>query len=347
MFSMSKFQLLIRYSAIGITVAVIAAIFFVVSSGLGQSSVTAQAFVDLQEGGSVNPGFRRAHAKGICVSGSFVSRAELSSFSTATVFANGTHPFVGRFSTAGNNPQAPDLAAPVRSLSLRIGDSGNYWHTAMNTPPVMAVRSPTDFYQLITLLKPDPATGKPNTDALMAFFESHPETAEFGQWQASYQPSASFADEQYNSINAFYLVDDKAQKRAVRWSALPVTPSAVSLSSDDPNALQNALIAQVSEGPIIFDLHVRFAEAEDDENDPTRSWPVSRQRTVAGSIVIDRVGDQALEDCNVINFDPLVLPIGITATNDPILNARSAAYAESYRRRAREHLLGFFSEALK
>jgi len=63
--------------------------------------------------------------------------------------------------------------------------------------------------------------------------------------------------------------------------------------------------------------------------------------------VIDRVGDQALDDCNVINFDPLVLPVGIKATDDPILNARSAAYAESYRRRAREHLLSFFSEALK
>lgn len=41
-----------------------------------------------------------------------------------------------------------------------------------------------------------------------------------------------------------------------------------------------------------------------------------------------------------MNFDPLVLPDGIAATEDPILRARGAAYAESYRRRAKKILLG-------
>ncbi|EUA65676.1 catalase family protein [Mycobacterium xenopi 4042] len=37
-----------------------------------------------------------------------------------------------------------------------------------------------------------------------------------------------------------------------------------------------------------------------------------------------------------INFDPLILPDGIEPSDDPLLSARSAVYAASYRRRAGE-----------
>jgi catalase len=37
-----------------------------------------------------------------------------------------------------------------------------------------------------------------------------------------------------------------------------------------------------------------------------------------------------------INFDPLVLPDGITASDDPLPAARSAVYARSFTRRATE-----------
>jgi catalase len=40
-----------------------------------------------------------------------------------------------------------------------------------------------------------------------------------------------------------------------------------------------------------------------------------------------------------MNFDPLVLPTCIEPSADPILRARGAAYAESFRRRAKEVLL--------
>ena len=37
-----------------------------------------------------------------------------------------------------------------------------------------------------------------------------------------------------------------------------------------------------------------------------------------------------------LNFDPLVLPGGIAASDDPLLSARSAIYSQSYTRRAGE-----------
>jgi catalase len=41
-------------------------------------------------------------------------------------------------------------------------------------------------------------------------------------------------------------------------------------------------------------------------------------------------------DCRDINFDPLILPSGIEGSDDPLLAARSAAYAASYMRRTAE-----------
>jgi catalase len=56
----------------------------------------------------------------------------------------------------------------------------------------------------------------------------------------------------------------------------------------------------------------------------------------AGTLVIDRAESQVDGPCRDINFDPLILPAGIQPTNDPMLAARSAAYAVSFDRRVRE-----------
>jgi len=37
-----------------------------------------------------------------------------------------------------------------------------------------------------------------------------------------------------------------------------------------------------------------------------------------------------------VNFDPLILPTGVAASDDPILAARSGLYAQSFFRRERE-----------
>lgn len=131
----------------------------------GSQRVTAQSFVNLQEGDGAFSGFRRAHAKGICVSGEFQSSGALAPYSVASVFLPVSTEFIGRFSIAGNNPLAPDLKAPVRSLALAFvknvgNESDQQWRLAMNTPPVMAVSTPEDFYRQLVALSPNPETGQ-------------------------------------------------------------------------------------------------------------------------------------------------------------------------------------------
>lgn len=332
-----------RYAVIFLLIAGLVFGFLYAAGLFGGHGTTAQQFVNLQENNKPQFSFRRAHAKGVCLAGEFVSSGLLAPYSTSEFFQEGAQPFVGRFSIAGGNPLAPDLAAPVRSLALSFAsESGQRWRTAMNTPPVMAVRTPEDFYQQIQVLTPDPATGKPDGEKIKAFFAAHPETAAFNQWKQGYTATTSFATEQYHSINAFYLVDAKGQRQAVRWAAVPQASAqamAGDISASERDALQLELAQRLENDAVRFDLMVSFADASDDENNATIAWPAERKTINAGTVVISAVHAQRGGACDGINFDPLVLPSGIAATADPILNARGSAYAESYRRRAREILL--------
>lgn len=299
--------------------------------------ITSQQFVNLQEGNTINAGFRRAHAKGICVIGEFHSNGALSNYSEAAIFEQGVMPFIGRFSIAGNNPSAPDLKAPVRSLALSFATSSTQqWRIAMNTPPVMAVSDPHTFYQQIVAIQSGPT-------AIKQFFKDHPESKDFLSWKNTYTPTNSFATETYNSINAFYLVNEKGEQQAVRWQMHPtVTNEDVILVGTD--ALQLELKQRLAKQEIVFDWIYTLASNEDDENDPARAWPISRQDIIAGQLVITDAQEQLSGDCHSINYDPLVLPDGIEPTQDPILRARSGAYAESYRRRAKEVFNGALKE---
>jgi len=331
-----------RVCALAASMGVFATATLYFAGAFNGDKVTAKAFVDLQQGSTVHAGFRRAHAKGLCVSGNFESTGLLSAYSTARVFKQGSTPFIGRFSIAGNNPTAPDLKAPVRSLAFVVNTATeDEWRVAMNTPPVMAVATPDAFYKQLQALSPDPATGKRDPKKISAFFKAHPESKAFNQWKAGYTPANSFATERYNSINAFYLHNAQGEKQAVRWQAVPsINDQEVTvLDKQSPDALQQQLISQIEKQPVRFDLMFTLADSSDDENNPTIPWPSSREVINAGSLVITDWRFQNEGACGAQNFDPLVLPNGMSATADPILRARGAAYAQSYRRRATETLL--------
>jgi catalase len=66
---------------------------------------------------------------------------------------------------------------------------------------------------------------------------------------------------------------------------------------------------------------------------PSQSWPEDRPRVTVGTVVVESSSAQATGACRDINYDPLVLPTGVEASDDPILAARSAVYSVSFNRR--------------
>src|SRR5271167_4535940 len=92
-----------RLAAIGILVAVIAGLFLYAGGWLTPHALTPAVMVNTFERvNGVHPGFRRNHAKGVCVTGYFESNGNATRLSKAVVFKPGRVPVIGRFALAGS-----------------------------------------------------------------------------------------------------------------------------------------------------------------------------------------------------------------------------------------------------
>ncbi|RDI98243.1 catalase [Dyella solisilvae] len=330
-----------RWAVIAASVAVLLLLFGYTAGWLAPHRLTPQRIVDaLQRNAGLHPGYRRNHAKGICVTGYFDSSGNASAYSRAIVFAPGRTPVVGRFAIPGGNPGAPDGGTPVRSLALRFDlANGQQWRTGMNNSPVFPVATPQSFYEQLVASRPDPATGHPDPLKLAAFYAAHPETGAFRAWAKETTPSSSYVTESYYGLDAFYLIDAGGKRHAVRWSAVPEAAAGASemASATAPDVLAGDLQQRLANGPLRWRLMLTLAAPGDPTNDATRAWPPDRHIIDAGTLVIEHVQPQDNGPCRDINYDPTVLPDGIVVSDDPLLAARSAAYANSYLRRTSEH----------
>lgn len=327
-----------RWALVGGAAVATTAAFGYVGGWLAPQRLTPQRLVDtLQGNGGLHPGFRRNHAKGVCVAGWFEGNGAASAYSRSSVFARVRTPVTGRFAIPGGNPYAPDGKVPIRSLALRFDlADGQQWRTGMNAMPVFPVSTPAAFHAQALAGRPDPATGKPDPAKLAAFHAAHPETAAFRAWAKHARPSASYATERYNSINAFHLVDANGRRRAVRWSMVPVATDARPGPAGDPDCLARDLQQRLAHGAQRWILRLTFAAPGDPVDDAARAWPADRPGIDAGTLVIARMQAEDRGACRDMNFDPTVLPSGIEPSADPLLAARAAAYAESHRRRTAE-----------
>ncbi len=328
-----------RWALIGFCMIALLAGFIFAGGWLDPQRLSPRTLVnEIEDNSGHFPGYRRAHSQGMCVSGYFESNGQAQRYSQAALFASGRVAVTGRLSIGGANPHAVDTAVPVRSLALQLQQAdGQQWRMAMNTPPVLAVATPEAFLEQVQAMRADPATGKPDPVRMQAFFAAHPESAAFRQWAQQHKPTSSFANSTFNSINAFYLVNAAGVRQAVRWAwqpeaAVELLPAGISA----PHYLQDELFERLQHGPVRWQMVFSLAEPTDPVADATKSWPASRAQFNAGTLVLEQATAQQNGACRDINFDPLILPAGIEPTADPILQARSAAYAESFKRRTAE-----------
>jgi catalase len=320
-------------------VALVALAMGYVGGWLAPHRLTPAKIVDqFQHNAGTFAGYRRNHAKGVCVSGHFESNGNAQAWSKAQVFAPGTTPVVGRFAIPGSNPYAPDSSVPIRSMALRFTQpNGQQWRTGMNSMPVFPVATPQAFFDQLKAQQPDPATGKPDPAKVAAFFAAHPETGAFRAWAKTARPSSSFATDSYWSLDAF-VFEGSHGRQPVRWRMVPEAAGVEAAASmaADANYLSADLDARLAQGPLRWHVLVTLAKPGDPTDDATKAWPSDRREIDAGTLVLDHTTPQESGACRDINYDPLVLPDGIAASDDPLLPARSAAYATSYLRRTSE-----------
>jgi len=336
-------SLLLRLSTLGAVVAGTAGGFAYAGGWLSPGLLTPARIVDRFEAvNGPHPGFRRNHAKGLCVAGRFAANGAGARLSKAALFAPGqVTPVLGRVALAGGQPYAADAETTVRSLALLFRQSdGEEWRTGMNNIPVFPVRTPEAFAAQLLAAKPDPATGKPDPARMAAFFADHPESARAAALIKARIVTGGFADSTFWSLNAFRFVAANGSVRPVRWAFVPermaTAETPARAGQADRNALFDTFAAQVRQNPQRWHLVVTLGRVEDPTADATQPWPPDREGVDVGTLTLTEVTPEAPHTCRDINFDPLVLPDGIAPSDDPLLSARSAAYAQSFTRRAGE-----------
>jgi catalase len=280
-------------------------------------------------------GHRRNHAKGICFTGVFEANGAGSTLSKAPVFVRGQYPIVGRFNLASANLSAPDATVRVRGMGLQITTpDGQMWRSAMIDAPFFPVSTPRALYELTV------ASGSKDPDAMKNFVAAHAELANFGAWAQSAPWTGSYAEERYNSLNSFTFTNASGATSTVRWSLLPAAqPVAVQpdeLAKGGPDVLEQEITQRVKSGPLHWALVVTVANPNDPTSDPSKAWPQERRTLEVGTLTVQQIEPEQDGPCRDINYDPTILPSGISTSDDPFPAARSSAYRRSYDLRTAE-----------
>jgi catalase len=291
-----------------------------------------------QEANGRHPGFRRNHEKGVCLSGWFDGNGAGVPLSHAGLFKPGRVPVFGRFSLAGG--MQPDSPKGLHAMALNFAlADGEAWRTAMVPLPVFIVNNAKSFYGQLVASIPDPKTGKPDPAKMKAFLATHPETVRALGLIKAHAFASGFANDTYNSLNAFRFVNAQGVSTPVRWSMVAVDafePASAKAPSANENYLFDALAARVAHGPVQWHLVVTIGRPGDPTNDATVPWPADRTRVDVGTLTVTGLQTEVAGNCRDINFDPMVLPSGIAPSDDPLLSARSAVYSADFTKRVSE-----------
>jgi len=206
------------------------------------------------------------------------------------------------------------------ALEFKLPDGSLQHMTMLNTPMFFAAM-PKTFLDKMIALKPDPATGKPDPEALKAFAASHPDNTGQATFLADDNPPPSYANTAYYGIHTFKFINKDDQTTLVKWRFVPEDGekelSDAELASSPPDFLEQALIDRAKQGPVRWDMLVTVGEPGDPETDPTVMWPQGRKEIKAGTLTISEAMPQPGAPCEKINYDPLVMSDGSRRPTTP------------------------------
>jgi catalase len=283
----------------------------------------------------VHPGFRANHAKGLVTEGSFTASPDAAALSKAVLFDGRKIPVTVRFSDATGIPDLPDGAEPANPHGMAIKyhlPDGSDTDMVINSLKFFPVSSGEDFRDLLLAVAASPPDA-PKPTKLDEFVAAHPRVP------AAFATTAtpdSFADEEYYGINAFVFIDKAGNRQAVRYQMVPervVHLSPADAAKMSPNFLMDELPQRLKQGPVTFHLKAQLAAAGDSTKDATQPWPDDRKVVDLGVLTIDKVVANSAEAEKALLFLPGQVTDGIEASDDPLIDVRNGAYAESFSRR--------------
>jgi catalase len=285
-----------------------------------------------------HPGFRAAHARGICAEGTFTATPEARRLTRAVHMQGEPVPVTVRFSNGSGAPTRPDYAVDGRGMAVKFHlPDGSVTDMVGITLGQFFVRTPEDFLAFQEAIGPDPATGARDLDKVEAFLRLHPETRAAVEADFNQPHPKSYLTTAFNGIHSFKATNAAGESRWIRYRWEP-DAGVQTIDREEARAggreyLQDDLRARLGSAPGAFALKFFLAQDGDPLDDATSAWPADREAVVMGSLVLDRVIADQEGGCEARVFDPTVVTDGIETSDDPILHARSEAYTLSLARR--------------
>jgi catalase len=285
-----------------------------------------------------HPGFRPVHAKGLVCSGTFRASPEASRITRAPHFSGPPVGTIVRFANANGNPDVHDGAPNVRSMAVKFQlPGGTSADILANSVEGFVARTAEELLEFLRAQLPA-AGGRPDPEAVPRFLAAHPGGRGFERLMKKPVP-ASYAQATYYAEHAFRFTAADGTSRFGRYRFVPQAGEAFLSPEDagkrDPSFLRQELEGRLRNGPVVFRLLLQLAEAGDPTDDVTALWPDDRQVVELGHLDITAISPTSATDEQRLIFDPSNRTDGIELSADPILNARSAAYAISYDRRSK------------
>jgi catalase len=284
----------------------------------------------------VHAGFRPAHAKGLMCTGTFSPSPEAKQLTRAPHATRPSTPVTVRFSNSTGIPDIPDndpAKSGPRGMAVRF-HLDDHVHTDLvaHSANAFPVRTGEEFAELLHAVA---ALGAGKPEAIGAFLAGHPAAKRFVELPKPIP--TSFAREAFFALTAFKFTNAEGTVSHGRFRIRP--ESGTEYLSDEAAAKQSAnflfdeIGPRLKQGPVRFGIFVQVAEAGDNTQDVTATWPETRAEIPFGTITLTaRVDDQEPERRKII-FDPVPRVDGIDSSGDPLIEARGDVYLLSGRRR--------------
>ncbi|ANU09033.1 catalase-like protein [Planococcus antarcticus DSM 14505] len=283
-----------------------------------------------------HPSFRRAHARGKSYRARFTATGLAGHLTTASHFQEGEIAAFVRFSHFSPDPTWADAMSPVKGMAVQFQlPNGEVTNIVGVTSPIFFARTPEIFTEMLGVVKSF-KKGKPSLTELADLLADYPESGAMIANIRKMQAPSSFATGQYNSVHAFYFINQERQRQPVKYLWEPESGTET-LSLLDAIALpigffETDMEDRIAKGPVMFRLNVILGQPGDPTDDPTKEWPENREKLTLGYLTIT----EKAPEVEKIMFDPTLVTEGIECSEDQILNFRHHAYKISHDRRISE-----------
>jgi catalase len=297
---------------------------------------TPQQMVDALHGVfGKHPNARAVHAKGVILEGNFIPAPGASKITKAKNFQRGAIPIMVRFSDFTGIPDIPDTAglANPRGFAIKFllpdqSSTDIVCHSFNGFP----VATTDEFRELLTAIAASKNGVAPTP--LDRFLETHPIAKDFFTHQ---KPApVSYATLSYFGVNSFQFTNASGDTSFIRYQFVPQGGERFltkqQLSQSGPDYLVNEIKARVGKSPVKFKMYAQIAAPGDKTGDPSIAWSDKNKRVLLGTVVIEKLNANTLEEDKKLSFIPNNLVDGIEAA-DPMLTDRSKAYPISVKER--------------